>query len=127
MAVSEGSEEEFSLYLWQKAAFLESESGARAAADSLRLRLGQLEYAYYKEWVTTQVLCHDSSQPHDQALLYFLRTGGLLVVHPFISNTCWNLTSIVMEASLTTAKVSHSSMLCTHGLSFNSAFALPQA
>ena len=49
MAEEAISEEELSLFLWQKAAFMDTDSGGRATADSLRLRLGQLEYAYWKE------------------------------------------------------------------------------
>ena len=46
-------EDEASLFLWQRAVFMESDSdssaGNRATADSLRLRLGQLEYLHYRE------------------------------------------------------------------------------
>lgn len=38
------TEEEVQLYLWQKAYFLDSGNGGREAADSLRLRMAQLDY-----------------------------------------------------------------------------------
>ena len=54
---AELSEEEVSLYLWQRAVFTETGTepvpgpgvASRAAADSLRMKLGQLEYAYWRE------------------------------------------------------------------------------
>lgn len=38
------TEDEVQLHMWQKAVFLDSGNGGRETADSLRLRMAQLDY-----------------------------------------------------------------------------------
>lgn len=52
----EDEENDMLLYMWQKAAFMDSGQGIpREMADSLRLRVAQLGSYHTKMWVQTQL------------------------------------------------------------------------